>query len=98
MLYTVAVSEKRTQIYLSAEQHAALRQAARERGTSMAWVVREAVSQYIERGSQQRAEESVDPLEDLVGFVDGPSDLAARHDAYLYDTAAPRRREAKKRC
>ena len=43
----MAISEKRTQIYLTYEQHEALKRKAGERSVSMAEVVREAVDRYV---------------------------------------------------
>ena len=83
----MSVTDKRTQIYLSADQHAALARAAHERGTSMAWIVREAVAEYLTRSAVEARRSAADPLADLIGFIEGPADLSARHDAYLAGAA-----------
>lgn len=55
----MAISEKRTQIYLKNEQHEKLKEAASDRRISMAQVVREAVTEYLGVGAERRA----DPLQ-----------------------------------
>ena len=82
MMYIMSATEKRTQIYLTAEQHAAVQRLARQQGLSMAGVVREAIEAYVttRRGGLPTTS---DPLEDLAGIFEGPGDLSERHDDYL---------------
>lgn len=88
------VSEVRTQLYLTQEQHDALKRLAGERSVSMAKVVREAVSAYVldaQAGDGGLTEEEYrrDPAFTLVDFIktlpkSKTKDLALRHDDYLY--------------
>jgi hypothetical protein len=100
-MYIMALTEKRTQVYLTHAQHAALLRAARTRNVSLAEVVREAVDAYLTR--KPARERGDDPLADLIGFVNGPGDLSERHDDYLYGPLessggrrGPRTRDQKK--
>lgn len=89
----MAVAEKRTQIYLSGTQHSALRRTAREEGTSMATLVRRAIDAYlVTREKMRPAPPKADPLDDLIGFIEGPGDLSERHDDHLYGRASARRK------
>lgn len=86
------VSEVRTQIYLSREQHRDLKRAAERRSASMAEVIREALADFLER---QEAVVSIpgdrtDPAWALAELADriggsGDSDAdASRLDEELY--------------
>jgi len=88
----MAVTEKRTQIYLSSNQHGSVQRLARRRHTSMAGVIREAIDVYL--STTPAREPAGDPLADLAGIFEGPGDLSIRHDDYLYGKApaTPRRR------
>jgi len=84
------LSEARTQIYLPREQHRALQRVARERDTSMAQVVREAVDAYLAHlegpaGLDDEAFRS-DPIWSLADRArDFGQDATARdHDTFLY--------------
>ena len=79
----MALTEKRTQIYLTRSQHSALQRAARTRNVSLAEVVREAVDAYLTRKPGPEPG-GPDPLADLIGCFEGPGDLSDRHDDYLY--------------
>ncbi|MBI3074440.1 MAG: CopG family transcriptional regulator [Deltaproteobacteria bacterium] len=90
------MTEKRTQIYLPAEQHGALKRLAKKRGVSLAQIVREALTAHMAREPwpvPHRGTKIVDPLGDLIGCARGPGDLAKNHDAYLYGRASERRRK-----
>lgn len=79
-MYTPPV--RRTQIYLEDGQTRRLREIAAARGTSTAWVVRDAVNRYL---AEEEGQEPDDPFRDFIGSVEGlPADAAARHDHYLY--------------
>jgi predicted DNA-binding protein len=73
----------RTQISLTPEQAEGLNRLARERGVSMATVVREAVDAVLEREDRemrwQRALESLQKLPRGSGL----GDLSVNHDKYL---------------
>ena len=78
----------RTQIYLPQELHDRLKSRGRILKRSMAEQVREAVERYLEAKDAPKSVPN-DPIWDLPGHAfDGPpgspTDIAARHDAYLY--------------
>ena len=94
----MAVTDKRTQLYLTAAQHEALMRAARKRGTSLAGVVREAIAEYLGRpGDRRRAAPATDPLAEFLGCFEGTGDLAERHDDVLYGERSGTRSRPKKR-
>lgn len=78
----------RTQIQLSESEAEAVKQLARERSSSMAAVIRDAVDQYVERESgaplSQRWRRSVAAVG---GFHSGLADLSQRHDEEFADAA-----------
>ena len=69
----MAAKDKRTQIYLTEEQHTAASEQARKKGATMASVVREALADYLAR---QECEPQVDWKGDaafeLIGTLDLP--------------------------
>ena len=77
---------ERTQISLSAEQAARLRRLARERRTSMAALIREAVERTYPEASddsmQARWERALAFVENT-GLRSGLTDVAENHDFYL---------------
>lgn len=76
----------RTQIYLSPEQHEQLKERGARDKKTMAYVVREAVDQYLLQGQNPPVFPADDPLYDLIGlFRSGLKDVSANHDKYLYD-------------
>jgi hypothetical protein len=85
------ITEKRTQIYLSAAQHKAASELARRRGVSLAAVVREALERHLE--SEARAHEvdwTDDPALALVGALSLPplgdgEELSDAIDRSVYD-------------
>ncbi|MCP9491673.1 MAG: ribbon-helix-helix domain-containing protein [Solirubrobacteraceae bacterium MAG38_C4-C5] len=82
---------RRKQLYLDDEAERGLKRLAARTGRSEAAHVRAALHEYLSRHLPVTAED--DPLEDMVGLVDdeeGPDDVAAHHDHYLY--GAPRAR------
>jgi hypothetical protein len=83
MLACVPVTDKRTQIYLTAVQHGAVQRIARRRGVSMACVCRDAIDLYLST-TPPVASAAPDPLADLAGVFEGPGDLSTHHDDYLY--------------
>lgn len=76
---------RRKQLYLDEPTERALKRVAALSGRSEAAVVREALQRYV----AELPATDEDPLERLVGLVDdpdGPDDVAAQHDHYLYGT------------
>lgn len=73
----------RTQVYLSEEQHRALRQAARREGISMTALLRRLVERELlgKFKSQDYAKEAVMTLADL--GRSGRSDISEKHDEAL---------------
>lgn len=82
------VSEKRTQIYLRLDMFKALEQESRQEKKSIAEIIRQAVQSHLEERQSRRLREldwQNDPLTKIAGMVhDGPADLSANHDHYLY--------------
>src|SRR5687768_2843950 len=62
------LTEKRTQIYLTADQHRRALAMARRRGTSLAGVVREALARYLTAAVDETSWEA-DPVLALVGRI-----------------------------
>ncbi len=78
----------RTQLYLPEDLHNRLRSRGRILNQSMAEQVREAVERYLEAADAPRSVPN-DPIWALPDHAfkappGSPSDVAARHDAYLY--------------
>ena len=72
-------NKKPLQVYLRADQLAALRVVAERRGASLAALVREGVDRLLEELPPEE-----DPLLDIVGLYNsGRGDLAEKHDEYL---------------
>ncbi len=75
----------RTQIYLPAELHEALRLRGEASGKSMAEQVREAIVAYLAReGGTELLLREDDPIWDIVGAGEGPKDSSEDHDRYIY--------------
>src|SRR5882724_9508554 len=74
MMYSMSLSEKRTQLYLTREQHRGARDLAHRRGTTLASVVREALDRYLrtESTSGPQAWEG-DPVMKLMGALELPA-------------------------
>lgn len=91
----MAVTERRTQIYLSDEQHRAATELARERGSSLAAVIREALDRYLTTADQRpSAPWADDPARSLLGSLEltplsddggADSDLVEAIDRSVYD-------------
>jgi hypothetical protein len=82
----------RTQVYFTAEQHAALHRAAARDGVSMTEVLRRLVDRHLlAKGADRREGEA---FFSFVGIGEsGLSDVAERHDDYLSEPIdAPRLR------
>lgn len=81
---------KRLNIKLPWELYEVLRREAAAMGTTVSGVVRSLIAgltQPVKRRPRRKPQD--DPLYAMRGSFDGPSDLAEKHDAYLYG----RRRE-----
>lgn len=78
----------RTQVYLDPDQHRSLWEEARNRGVSLAELVR----QIVQRHFEQQDHASVRPKETYMKIVglgsSGKKDVSARHDAYLGEALA----------
>lgn len=73
----------RTQISLTEEQMAALRELADRRGESIASIIREAVDATLEaEGQRRRLHHALEAVAEG-GFASGHKDIAVNHDAYL---------------
>jgi hypothetical protein len=73
----------RTQVYLTAEQHAALRRAAEREGSSMTEVLRRMVDRQL-MGSRQAPRFDKEAVLSFVGLGEsGESGISAEHDAAL---------------
>lgn len=82
----------RKQLYLNDDLNDGLRLLAARTGRPEAEHVRAALREYLRTAGPAEAGEH-DPLLDLVGLVpdqDGPTDVAARHDEYLYGRSSHR--------
>ena len=79
----------RTQVYLTAEQHAALRRAAESTGVSMTEELRRLIDRHLlAKGASAELER--EPVFDFVGIGEsGESEVAERHDEYLASAFRP---------
>jgi hypothetical protein len=77
------MSRRATQIYLTPEQHTALREAARAAGRSMADLIRELIDRHVMSEGPPPTD-----LSDLAGAVrtGRPTDVAVERDRMLADT------------
>lgn len=81
----------RTIVQLTEDQAVALKRLARQRSTSVAAIVREAVDEVLERDADGPGER-VKRARALAGSMNsGLGDLAENHDAYLADALRPAR-------
>jgi Arc/MetJ-type ribon-helix-helix transcriptional regulator len=76
----------RTQIQLTEEQHARLRELARATGQSMAELIRGGVDLVLEGARESPRREARRRALEVIGkFESGLGDLAERHDDYLVE-------------
>ncbi len=80
----MAISEKRTQIYLPYTLFGDLRKEARLEKKSIAQTIREAIQIYLEERKVQKMDWKNDSLNRIVGRGKADKDLAANHDRYIY--------------
>lgn len=79
------VSEKRTQVYFPEDLYRQIAKKAKEESKSSAQVIREAVTEYLEKKGKQDIDWDNDPLFKAVGIMkSGVTDLSVNHDHYLY--------------
>lgn len=79
----MSVTARRVQLYLPEEQYKGLMHLAKEKRSSFAQVVREAIEGLL-RNSRTRWDD--DPITSHVGLFEGKdNDLAVHHDRYLYE-------------
>lgn len=84
----MALSEKRTQIYLPDSLFGHLKKEARSERKSVAQVIREAIEMYLEQRRLKKVDWEGDPMNKIIGLGEGDADLAAQHDKYLYGDKA----------
>jgi hypothetical protein len=73
----------RTQVYLTPEQHAALRRAAERTGVSMTEELRRLIDRHL-LAKGAAAELAREPVFSFIGIGEsGDSEVAERHDEYL---------------
>ena len=88
----------RKQLYIDEDLDRALKLLAAWTGLSEAEHVRTALRRYLADQALQHSDD--DPLLELVGMVNdpnGPDDVAANHDQYLYGAGSGRRRSGRSR-
>jgi hypothetical protein len=77
----------RTQVQLTEEQAAAVKRIAAREGISMAEVIRQAVEAQIRADGRPSEAELRRRALGLIGIVkNGPTDMAANHDAYFVES------------
>jgi hypothetical protein len=75
----VVINKRPVQVYLRPDQIRSLRILSKERGVSMAELIRQGVDQVLREVPLEE-----DPLWDIIGIVESaPTDLAEKHDEYL---------------
>lgn len=73
----------RKQLYLDEDLDRALKRLSARTGVSEAGHVRAALRDYVGR-QEPSGDDGLDRLVGLVPDLDGPDDVAAEHDRYLY--------------
>ena len=80
----MALSEIRTQIYMTKEMFADLKKQARHQKKSLAELVRTAIGSYLEDQRVSDIDWKNDPITRSLGSVVADADLSTNHDKYLY--------------
>ena len=80
----MAISEKRTQIYLPLQMFGALKKEARAEKKPIAQVIREAIQNYLEERRVRKIDWKNDPVTQGIGSIVADADLSVHHDKYLY--------------
>ena len=79
------MATKRLTIELSADQYELLRKQANATGTTVSGFIRRLIDEVrVRLPEEARKNYQTDPLYKRRGSFDGPSDLAEKHDHYLY--------------
>lgn len=74
----------RTQLYLDEARYEYLSALARQKGTSIAQVVRDLIDK--ERNRRKKRRGKADPIWEMVGIIeDERKDIASNYESYLYD-------------
>lgn len=76
----------RTQIQITPEQARALKRLAAREGKSVAELIRLSVDAMLRSGGVQDPEDLRRKALAAAGKLSGPTDLSARHDAYLVES------------
>jgi predicted DNA-binding protein len=81
----------RTQIQLTEEQSARLREVSRRAGVSTAEIIRRSIDRYLAVSAEagQRPADRLEALKVVGRFRSGLDDVASRHDDYLDEAYAP---------
>jgi hypothetical protein len=79
----------RTQVQLTPQQAEAVKRMARERGVSMAEIIRQSVDVYVARGPTPAPSELRKRALSIIGIAHGPTDLSERHDDYVGEAFDP---------
>jgi hypothetical protein len=79
----------RTQVQLTPQQAEAVKRVARERGVSMAEIIRQSVDAYVQTGVSPTPSELRKRALSILGIAHGPTDLSERHDDYLGEAFSP---------
>lgn len=74
---------QRTQVYLDPEEHRRLVKEARERGLSLAALIREIVSEHVRERTAPYETKGFDAIIGIAGDDKGPTDVAEHIDKYL---------------
>jgi hypothetical protein len=80
----MALSEVRTQIYMTKQMAADLKKQAHEQKKSLAELVRMAIGRYLEDQRAGAIDWRNDPITRSLGSVIADADLSENHDKYLY--------------
>lgn len=81
----MAVAEKRTHVYFPLDLYTKLAKRAKKESKSSAQIIREAVTQYIDKEEEAEIDWDNDPIFKLAGIMSsGVGDLSVNHDHYLY--------------
>ena len=81
----MALSEKRTQIYLSMNMFGVLKKEARAEKKSIAQVIREAIESHLEERRLLKIDWKNDSILNIIGAgKEHVADASVNHDHYLY--------------
>jgi hypothetical protein len=83
----------RTQIYLDADDHRRLSEAAKKQGKPLTGLLREIVHRYLREGPDATATRGLEPLIGIAGGDGKETDVETNESAYLEDARAARARK-----